>query len=323
MRVLVTGAGGFLGGSLVPALINDDGIEVFAGFRQTAVSGIPGRHHVYCDFTIDEVINRLLDELRPDVIVHLGAMSSPGVCEKDMKKAASTNGADVLVKAAKKYCPDSLVIFSSTDLVYDGEKGLYRADEGQGVGVNPGNAYAKTKRAGEKAVLSLKNSVVLRLSNMIGKGNGKFLDFLVGALLERKTIGLRKDEIRSFVSLSDVVELIRRIILDKRGAFSGETTTRVFNVGGPEPLSRLQLGQIVARHFGVSLMVAETKEGRTSEVQDEGVWTVFEQSNREAIETSGIFNPRDVSMDSSVTEAFFALRFQSMETAVAEIFKDT
>jgi hypothetical protein len=88
-------------------------------------------------------------------------------------------------------------------------------------------------------------------------------------------------------------------------------------------LSRLQLGQIVARHFGVSLMVAETKEGRTSEVQDEGVWTVFEQSNREAIETSGIFNPRDVSMDSSVTEAFFALRFQSMETAVAEIFKDT
>ena len=131
MKVLITGAAGFLGGSLVLALLNDS-VEVFAGFRETPVSpDIPRRHHVYCDFTSDEVMNRLLDELKPDVIVHLGAMSSPGACEKDIEKATITNGAEMLIKSIKQYCPDSLVIFTSTDLVYDGEKGSYRADEDQ------------------------------------------------------------------------------------------------------------------------------------------------------------------------------------------------
>ena len=188
--------------------------------------------------------------------------------------------------------------------------------------------YARTKREGEKAVLTLSNSVVLRLSNMIGKGFGKFLDFLVGAVQERKSICLRNDEVRSFVSLSDVVKIIRFIVLDKGRTFIGGNSGRIFNVGGPEALSRLQLGEIVARHLGVRLLVGPRKQteevvtGKGNDEEKENTWRVFEQSNQEAVAASGIFNPRDVSMDSSATEAAFHVKFETMDTTIAKIFKE-
>lgn len=315
MKVLVTGSAGFLGGALVLALLD---LNVYTGFRETAVCPrIPGERHIYCDFTSEEVMDKVLSELKPNVIVHMGALSSPGACEKDIEKAASTNGADVLVRTVKKYVPEALVIYTSTDLVYEGSGGTNRAADLSRV--QPGNAYAKTKVMGEKAVLSLQNSIVLRLSNMIGMGSGKFLDFLYNSFRERITIGLRSDEIRSFVSLSDVVRLIRTIILDKSKTYTGEAT-RVFNVGGPEPLSRLQLGEKLAKHFGTRLVVVP--KGETEEKKEGGVWKVYEQSNQEAIEASGIFNPRDVSMDSCETEASFSFSFQSMDAAISEIFQE-
>ena len=88
MKVRKTGSAGFLGGALVLALR----FNVYAALGDYKGPRIPGERHIYCDFTSEEVMDKVLSELKPDVIVHMGALSSPGACEKDIEKAASTNG---------------------------------------------------------------------------------------------------------------------------------------------------------------------------------------------------------------------------------------
>jgi dTDP-4-dehydrorhamnose reductase len=287
-----------------------------------------------------ESIDATIKGLKPDVVIHLGAMSSPAKCESDPVLAASVNNAQALVQAVRKHTPHTVVVFTSTDLVYGGEpsagtkytaaagaSGMSSEGKEKGVeGVAPGNVYAKTKHEGELAVRTLENGIVLRLSNMIGTGGGKFLDFLCNALESRSKCGLRHDEIRSFVSVEDVVKLIGTIVQQRVTYYGSGNMGGTFNVGGPEGLSRLQLAQKLAAAKKVAMLVSETSDecSSTQQQQQQGEgedvdaksWHVFKQSNADAIASSGVFNPRDVSMDSSATEAAFGVTFQSMDDTI-------
>jgi dTDP-4-dehydrorhamnose reductase len=65
----------------------------------------------------------MLTAIQPDVIVHLAATSSPAACEKDPDAAMKTNCPMALLKAIQELCPTALLVYTSTDLVFDGEKG--------------------------------------------------------------------------------------------------------------------------------------------------------------------------------------------------------
>ena len=315
-KILVTGASGFLGSRVVTTLLEQEDVQVFAGFHTSALgNAIPKACHVRFENT---TIKETLQGLQPlDVIIHLGAISSPGKCEADPGLAFATNDASVLVDCIIDVAQETLVIFASTDLVYtgtaggeSGERAYHPCNDSL---VKPGNVYAKTKAAGEQNIKRLKHGIVLRLSNMIGKGSGKFFDFISGAIKERKKIGLRHDEYRSFVAVDDVVRLILRIV-------QAETpVSGTYNVGGPSALSRLELAQTLAAAMGVNIAVADSK-GECAQEGDESTWHVHKQSNAAAIENSGIFNPADVSMDSSATEvALLGRAFKSMEATFRDI----
>ena len=80
-----------------------------------------------------------------------------------------------LVDVVQQCVPDALFVFTSTDMVYDGEHAPYSVVNSSGTATNgnaeprPVNVYGATKLAFEKEVMKLKNGNVLRLSNMIGE----------------------------------------------------------------------------------------------------------------------------------------------------------
>lgn len=247
------------------------------------------------------------------------------------------NRGTILIETIHECCPDALYIFTSSDLVYDGEAAPYEVlTDGAAHIPKPINDYGLSKLSGEEAIKStLTKYIILRLSNMIGpkyiyRPNGaKFLQFLYESAAERRYVGLRFDEIRSFVFVSDVNDVIIKAIENffdfncgsdssSDNSSSGNIFNKVYNVGGADRLSRLNLAEIVAEAMGISLIVDSARNPHP-ETTFSNSWRVYRQSNQECILQTGVLNPRDVSMDSSTTEKVFRVRFKKMNDVIPRL----
>ena len=233
--------------------------------------------------------------------------------------AMKINRPTALIDSINKSCKECLLIFSSTDLVYEGENPPYHVD----VSTPPAGKtqYGITKYAFERDVLTLKNGVVFRLSNMIGpkyqyeKVGCKFLQFLTEKLASKEYLGLFHDQVRSFVYVKDVASLISKTVdiflseetFDKQG---------IYNVGGPSGCSRVDLARDLCAVTDTPFAVHENKEESFVPLED-GTWTVYNTSNSTVFIIPGIQNPRDVTMDSSRTEEVFNMKFKTMREAIA------
>lgn len=227
MKILCTGVTGYVGSFLREALSSEG--EVVGMCRGTAPP---------LDFTDAEACAALLDELKPDVVVHAGALSNPSECEREPDRAWAVNAPRGFVEAAaaaalRPGAPARRFVFFSTDQVHDGRGHLVS----EAVEAKPVNVYGQTKLAMERLVQQAfpgDRHAVLRLSFVYGPevpgAHGTFLQFALGKLRAGAPFSAFTDQVRSAVYIEDVVEAVRLAV---RGGLSG-----VVNVGGPQALSR-------------------------------------------------------------------------------------
>ncbi|CAE7337127.1 spsK [Symbiodinium natans] len=233
-RILVTGGAGYVGRFLIPAL-EQDGYHVVGVSRSSPLA---------MDVSSASDCERVLGEVRPDVIVHTAALSAPATCEKDPEAAFRSNVASALVEKAKATNPATRFIFLSTDQVYDG-KGHLVTEEEDG---RPVNVYGKTKLEMESVVRdAFPSHAILRLSFVYGPtvegAHSTFLQFALDKLRSGEPFDAFTDQIRSCIYIDDVVDALRMAV---QGRLTG-----LVNLGGPEALSRLDFVRAVARHVGV------------------------------------------------------------------------
>jgi len=188
-------------------------------------------------------------------------------------------------------------------------------------------------------VLRLRYGFCFRLSNMLGPSHGmlptkgqKFLQWVVDCCDKRLSVGLRVDEMRSFVYVSDVVSIFLQCICDHfcptpvPGSPKSPSSKRgcIFNIGGPVGHSRLEVAREVAKRKQISLVVHNDEAtalaaGKAAASRAPHEWHVFKQSNAESAAASGIRNPRDVTMDSGSTELVFGIRFADLRSIVERV----
>jgi len=340
--VLITGGNGWLGQFLHKELSNLQNRQVIVHITYNTKA--PGAwidplyaHKV--NLASEEESRVCLTSVNPNVIIHLAALTSPVLCERDPSLAERINCPTHVIETVKELNKNCLFIFTSTDLVYDGESSPYFPSDSSGTPLEqaPLTTYGKTKLSFEDHVLQLRSGVVLRLSNMIGPNycyeqvGGKFLQWLRGAVESKEYCGLFHDQFRSFVSVLDVASLVSKIVqsylhqymsipISSADGSCGHAECKlhgVFNVGGPRGCSRLDLARILCRSTETPLEIHEEKlEG--FQRSDDETWTVFKSSNQNSFIAPGVLNPRDVTMDSSNTEQNFGFTFSSMETAIPE-----
>jgi selenocysteine lyase/cysteine desulfurase/dTDP-4-dehydrorhamnose reductase len=201
--VLITGGAGwlaqFLAQSMLPQCVPNPGgggaVAPLLKLHVTHNGAVPhwipvGRRH-QTDISVPEAVNALVADLKPDIIIHTAALSSPVACHKDVHRAYAVNCPASLIAAVQEHVPSALFVFTSTDMVYGGERAPYRAGvtayrdgaataegtagdgchaEAAEEGADPPvNVYGQGKLAFERLVRRLRYSTVLRLSNMIGK----------------------------------------------------------------------------------------------------------------------------------------------------------
>lgn len=158
MRIIVTGATGFLGREVARRLAQIHEVLPVGG-RQAPPGGVG------LDLRRPGVWRPLLTTYDPDWIVHLAAYREPDFCEENPGETRALNTAPV-VELMRELPPSAHVLFVSTDYVFDGETPPYDEESVR----HAVNVYGQSKIEAEDAVLARQDSIVLRIPLLIGSG---------------------------------------------------------------------------------------------------------------------------------------------------------
>ena len=112
-KILVTGSTGLVGSQLVKDLVENE-FEVYSCFHNSQPKyGIP----IQMDISKQEEIIKVLEEIKPNVIVHLAAFTDVEKCEmqKDKADLLNTKATKFLVKESEKIM---FFLFMSLQIMY-------------------------------------------------------------------------------------------------------------------------------------------------------------------------------------------------------------
>ncbi len=207
---------------------------------------IPNLIHTSANVCSLEELSEAFAFHRPDIVVHAAAMSSPGVCDRHRVRAhevnvlATSNVFSVCVATRTPF------VLLSTDLVFDGTKGMYTEQDV----AFPNTAYGQSKLAAERVLPNQElwdEWSVLRCSLMWGEGPGWSPGFPGFAFTEEaidQGATLFTDQFRTPIHVHDVCAAILAVTqLRKYGT--------VFHCGGPERINRFDFVQRYASQQGL------------------------------------------------------------------------
>lgn len=210
MSILLTGSIGFIG---VPLL------------KRMRARGLDVRTSTF-ELLKPETVTREIQEVRPELVVHLAGLSHVPTCEKDPDQAFKVNrdGTHVLAEALAEVSPRSRLIFTSTAQVYAGAEGAEISTQAvftESRRIAPQNTYARTKWEAEEALRAVKkasglNLTILRLFTHTHKSQSPdfFLPHIYSQLRAGKTeipVG-NLDLDRDFGALADLLDALEAVI---------------------------------------------------------------------------------------------------------------
>jgi len=238
-RFLITGGSGFVGWNLCNFLKSRH--EVYASFCEHPFQ-IEGCRFLQIDLTRKTPVLDAIGSCKPAIIIHAAAISSPEVCEQQKERAWNVNVTgthNILDAAVPLGCR---VVYVSTDMVFDGERGNYSEIDTPA----PVNYYGLTKQEGEKLCLqSGADALVVRITLQYGWGNGvhsSFSDWLRANLQSDKQASLFTDQFRTMTWVLDTARGL------EIAALNG-TVKEIYHLTSPERVSRYEFGRLFASVF--------------------------------------------------------------------------
>jgi dTDP-4-dehydrorhamnose reductase len=277
-NILVLGATGLLGSSLVPVL------------RQTGQVVTHGRSR-HADSTADladkSATHALLDGIKPSLIINLAGLTNVDTCElhPNASYIANIKTVENIVAWIKHRGQSCHLLHISTDQVYDSSE-LH--DEAS---VTLTNYYAFSKYAGELAAASV-NSTIVR-TNFFGRshceGRSSFTDWLYQALVNGEGIRVFRDVWFSPLALATLCRIIVQLVELK--------PCGIFNLGSSEGLSKAEFAFAFAESMGISAACMQA-----ASIADAG----FLQAYR----------PRDMRMSSKKLEAVLLIKLPSLRDEI-------
>lgn len=255
LRVVVTGASGFLGGHIARTFISE-GWEV-TGFDLTE-SRIPRMTNVVGDLLDVETLKSCFEG--QEVICHVGAIGDVYLAGEQPGLAAMVNVAGSSNVADAARVSGSRVVYASTWEVY-GDPVYEPVDEKHPC--EPEHPYNITKLAGERMLLAADDlhgvpTVALRLGTAYGLGmrpNSVFEIFIQRAR-SGKPLTIQGDgsQGRQFTHASDIA---RAFVL----AASSDVHGKAINIVSPETVSIKQLAEAVISRYPAEVTFGNPRPG--------------------------------------------------------------
>jgi len=288
MKVLITGGSGLLGQYLNIALSKENEILTLYNSNEGNCKNYNSQQ---TDITKLSELKEIFVSYKPNVVLHTAAISRPELCDtlpRDLVIKVNVSSTKHLAELCQS--TGAQLIFTSTDLVYDGDQGMMLNEDAS---VKPVSLYAETKIMSEDIIKkTFDNYIILRTSLLYGLGiNHSTNNFhaMYSNFLQNKKSKLFYDQFRTPLALADAARLIEQLL--KTGV-----KNITLNFGGRERVSRVELGEILCR-------VGE-----------------FDKSLIERIsmdDNPGLHKVADVSMNTSLLQSF-GLKQRSIEESISE-----
>ncbi|MCX8109567.1 MAG: sugar nucleotide-binding protein, partial [Verrucomicrobiae bacterium] len=195
-KLLVTGAGGFVAGSVIAAALNEH--EIHAVSRGNPILCHPNLKWYTLDLLDTSSVAELFKQTDPHAVVHTAALANIDVCEKDPALARRINVEMTALVAEMSAKHGARLVYCSTDNVFDGRHAPYTENDEP----CPVNVYGQTKSEAERLVMNVsRGAVVARLAFVVGLplfGNGEsFLTRVIRAIVSGEKLCAPHDEYRT------------------------------------------------------------------------------------------------------------------------------
>ena len=233
MKVLVTGVAGQLGHDVMNELakrghegVGSDLAAEYSGIADgSAVTKMPD---VSMDITDAAAVETVLQEVKPDAVVHCAAWTAVDLAEDDDKvdkvRSINAGGTKNIAEVCKKL--DCKMVYLSTDYVFDGQ-GTKPWDPDCKT-YQPLNVYGQTKLEGELAVSeTLDKYFIVRIAWVFGINGKNFIKTMLNVGKTHDTLKVVSDQVGTPTYTYDLARLLVDMIeTDKYGYY------HVTNEGG-------------------------------------------------------------------------------------------
>ncbi len=294
MKILVTGAAGYIGSVLVPTLLKE-------GHQVIALDNFMYNQSSLLDCCYDKKLTVIRGDTRDktlmtkllkdaDAIFPLACLTGAPLCAKD-PVGAQTILFDAVKMILDLRSKSQMVIFPTTNSGYGvGQKGKHCTET---TPLNPISIYGKLKVQAEQAILQAGNGITLRLATAFGVSPRMRLDLLVNdftyrAVYDRFVVIFEGHFKRNYIHVRDITKVFIHS-LDNFTKMKNEP----YNVGlSSANLSKIELCEEIKKIIP-EFYFAESKIGEDPDKRDYIV-------SNEKIEKTG-FKP-DVSLQEGIKE---------------------
>lgn len=237
-----------------------------------------------------EDLARALGSLTITHMIHVGALSSPERCELEPERAYDSNVRFTEMLAEYSARVGAHLTTVSTDLVFDGIQappcGL-----SEEYSPHPLSVYARSKHSAESITLQTPTNTVVRMALLYGHTLSQsrgVLGWMERAFKEAAPLSLFSDEYRTPIHVVDAAHAILQL--------SDRRLAGIWHCGGPERLSRVEFGTLVAKALGYDS-------------------TLIRPTSRLTL-TNGPARPEDVSLNSEKLWSAIGMRSRSVMEAL-------
>lgn len=224
MKILVTGMNGQAGHDVMLELaarghqvLGSGTKEQYTGVADAAAS-LP---YVQLDITEPAAVDNVIEEFRPEAVIHCAAWTAVDAAEKPENRAqvmaVNADGTRNLARACRKI--GAKLLYLSTDYVFDGRGTTPWTPEK--TDYQPVNVYGQSKLLGEQALQEeLENFFIVRIAWVFGLNGGNFVKTMLKVGKTHDTLRVVNDQIGTPTYTKDLARLLAEMITtDKYGIY--------------------------------------------------------------------------------------------------------